>query len=71
MHYKCHEVNFRSDDSYIDSPDWIKKKKSTANPKNKDEKCFQHVVTIVLDYVEIDSHPERVSNVKPFINKYT
>ena len=29
MYYKCHKVNFKSGDSYIDSPDWIKKKKST------------------------------------------
>ena len=29
MYYKCHKVNFRRGDSYIDSPDWIKKKKAT------------------------------------------
>ena len=27
MYYKCHKVNFRHGSSYIDSPDWIKKKK--------------------------------------------
>ena len=27
MHYKCHKVNFKRCGSYIDSPDWIKKKK--------------------------------------------
>ena len=27
MYYKCHKVNFRRGDSYIDSPDWMKKKK--------------------------------------------
>ena len=27
MYYKCHKVNFKRGDSYIDSPDWIKKKK--------------------------------------------
>ena len=26
MHYKCHKINFRQGGSYIDSPDWIKKK---------------------------------------------
>ena len=31
--YKCHEVNVRHGGSYIDSPDWIKKKKTTINPK--------------------------------------
>ena len=37
----CHKVNFRRSGSYIDSPDWIKKKKATINPKNADDKCFQ------------------------------
>ena len=36
----CHKVNFRRGGSYIDSPDWIKKKKTTINPKNTDDKCL-------------------------------
>ena len=32
MHYKCHKVNFKRCGSYIDSPDWIKKK---SNDKSK------------------------------------
>ena len=41
LYYKCHRVNFIRAGSYIDSPDWIKKKKATINPKNADDKCFQ------------------------------
>ena len=37
---------------------------------NEDDKCFQYAVTVVLSYGEIKSHPEKVSNIKPFINKY-
>ena len=37
MYYKCHKVNFRRGSSYIDSPDWIKKKRATINPENKDD----------------------------------
>ena len=33
MYYKCHNVNFQHTGSHIDSPDWIKKKKATVNPK--------------------------------------
>ena len=40
MYYKCHKVNFKHGGSCIDSPDWIKKKKVTINPKNTDDKCF-------------------------------
>ena len=69
MYYKFRKVNFRYSGSYIDSPVWIKKKKKTINSKNKDDKCFQYAVTVAINYGEIESHPERVSNIKPFINK--
>ena len=69
MYCKCHKVNFRRGGSYIDSPDWIKKKKATLNPKNPDDKCFQYAETVPLNYKEIKWNPERVSNIKPFINK--
>ena len=63
MHYKCHRVNFRRDGSYIDSPDWIKKKKATINPQNKDDKCFQYAVTVSLNYGETDSYPTIALNI--------
>ena len=31
LYYKCHKVIFRRGGSYIDSPDWMKKKKTTIN----------------------------------------
>ena len=68
MYYKCHKVNFICGGSYIGSPDWIKKK---TNPKNTDDKCFQYAATVALTYEEIESHPERVSNIKPFMNNIT
>ena len=60
MYYKCHKVCIIRGSSYIDSADWIKKKKATINPKNTDDKCFLYAVTIALNYEEIESHPERV-----------
>ena len=68
MYYKCLKVNFSCGGSYIDFPDWIKKKKARIYQKNIDNKCFQYVVTAALNYEEIESHPERVSNIKPLIN---
>ena len=70
MYYKCHEVNFNRGDSYISPPGWIKKQKNqTINPKNEDDKCFQYAI-VALNYEEIKCDPERVSNIKPFVNKY-
>ena len=71
LYYKCHKISFsRGSGLYIYSPDWIKKKKATTNPKNTDNKCFQYGATIALNYGIIESHPERVSNIKPLLNKY-
>ena len=53
LYYKCHRVNFIRAGSYIDSPDWIKKKKATINPKNTDDQCFQYAETAALNYEEI------------------
>ena len=49
---------FKCDGSYIDSPDLIKKKKATINPKNEDDKCFQNATTVALNHKEIEPHPE-------------
>ena len=70
MHYKCHKVNFRCGGSYIDSTDWINRKKVTINPKTTDDKCFQYAVTVALSYEKNESHPESVSTIKVFINKF-
>ena len=56
--------------SYIDSPKWLKDKKSTINPKNNDDECFQYAVTLALNLDNIDNHPERISKIKPFIDQY-
>ena len=40
------------------------------NSKNEDDKCFQYAATVALNYKEIENHPERCSNIKPFIDKY-
>ena len=37
LNYKLHKISFNRGGSYIDSPDWIKNKKATINPKNKDD----------------------------------
>ena len=70
MYYKCHKVNFKRGGSYIDSPDWIKTKISIISPKNEDDKFFQYAATVALNYEKIKWNPERVSNIKTFINKY-
>ena len=48
----------------------MKNKKSTINPKNNDDKCFQYAVTFALNLDKIKKEAQRVSKIKPFIEKY-
>ena len=62
VYCKCHKVNLWRGGSYIDSPDWIKKKKATMNPQNAENKYFQYTASVVLNYEDINWRSERVSN---------
>ena len=70
FYYDFNKTSINRGGSYIDSPQWLKNKASTINPKNIDDKCFQYAVTLSLNLNSIDNHPERISKIKPFINKY-
>ena len=71
LEYHLHKISLNRGSSYIDSPIWIKNKGVTINPKNtKNNNCFQYAITAALNYQNIDSHPERISKLKPFINNY-
>ena len=70
LYYDFNKISLNRGGSYIDSPKWLKDKKSTINPKNNDHKCFQYAVTLALNLDKINSHPERISKIKPFIEQY-
>ena len=70
LSYDFNKISINRGGSYIDSPKWIKNKKSTINPKNNDHKCFQYAVTLALNLDKINNHPERISKIKPFIDQY-
>ena len=70
LYYDFNKISINRGGSYTDSPKWIKNKKSTINPKNNDYKCFQYAVSLALNLDKINSHPERISKIKPFIEQY-
>ena len=70
LYYDFNQRSLNRGGSYIESAKWIKDKKSTINPKNKDYKCFQHAVTVALNHNKINKDPQRVSKINPFINQY-
>ena len=65
--YDFNEVSLNRGGSYIDSPKWLKYKKSTINPKNNDDK---YGVTLALNLDKIKRDPQRISKIKPFKDQY-
>ena len=70
LYYKLHKISLNRGESYIDSPKWLENKKVTTNLKNNDVKSFQYAVTAALNHEQMKSNPERISNIKPFIDQY-
>ena len=70
LNYDFNKICLNRGGSYIDSPKWLKDKKSTINPKNNDDKCFQYAVTLALNLDKIKKNPQRISKIKPFIDQY-
>ena len=53
LHYDLNKISLNRGGSYVDSPQWLKNKKATINPKNNDDKCFQYAISIALNYQNI------------------
>ena len=70
FYYNFNKMSIYRGGSYIDSPKWLKDKKSTINPKNNDHKCFQYATTLALNFDNINNHPEKISKIRPFIDQY-
>ena len=70
LFYDFNKISLNRDGPYIDSPKWLKDKKSTINPINNDDKCFQYAFTLALNLDKIRKNPQRISKIKPFIDQY-
>ena len=60
LYYNLNKISLSKGGSYIDSPEWLKNKNATINPKNNDDKCFQYALTVALNYEEIQKNPQRI-----------
>ena len=70
LYYHLQKIGLKRGGSYIDSPEWLKNKKATINPKNNDDNCFQYALTVALNHQNIKKNPSRISKIKPFIDQY-
>ena len=57
LYYNLNKVSLSRGGLYIDSRKWLKNKKATINPKNKDDKCFQYTLTVALNFEKIKKDP--------------
>ena len=71
LYYNLNRVSLSRGGSFIDSAKWLRKKKAKTNSKNNDDKCFQYALTAALNYEQIKRDPQRISKIKPFIDKYS
>ena len=46
------------------------KSKSKNKSKYNDNNCFQHALTVALNYQNIKKDPQRISKMKPFIDQF-
>ena len=53
LYYNLNKISLSRGGSSIDSPEWLKNKKATINPKNNDDKCIQYAVTVSLHYLKL------------------
>ena len=70
LYYNLNKASLSRVGSYVDSPKWLKNKKTTINPKTKDANCFQYALTVVLNYEQINKNPQKMTHIKRFIDKY-
>ena len=48
LYYHLQKISLKRGGSHIDSPEWLKNKKATINPKINDGNCFQYALIIAL-----------------------
>ena len=71
LQYSLHKIKLKRGGSYMDPLEWIRNKLATINPKNYDDNnFFQYAITVALNHQNIENHPERISNIESFIDKY-
>ena len=54
LYYHLQKIGLKRGGSYIDSPEWLKNKKATINPKNNDYNCFHYCLIVGLNHQNIE-----------------
>ena len=70
LYYHLQKIGLKRGGSYIDSPEWLKNKKTTINTENNDDNCFQYALTVALNHQNIGKNPQIITKIKSFIDRY-
>ena len=63
-------LNFMRGSSYLPLPDYIAKRKAVINPQNGDQECLKWAIIAADEWMDIDFHPERVTNLRELADNY-
>ena len=66
MDVNFHQLNLIRGSSYLPLPEWLARKKAVINPYNEDQECFKWAVITASRWEDIDSQPERISELARF-----
>ena len=70
LYYDFNKISLNRDRSCIDSPKWLKVKKSTTNSINNDDKCFQYAAILAINLDKIRKNSQIIYKIKLFIDQY-
>ena len=65
-----HPLNLTRGSSCLPLPAYLAKRKAVINSQNGDEECFKWAIIAADKWMEINSHPEQVSNLREFADNY-
>ena len=69
LNYIFDKIDLKRGGSYIETPEWIKKKKAIINIMNDNEKCFQYAILVGLCYDEMKNNQQRLTKVNKYVDK--
>ena len=71
LKYHLHKISLNRGSSYTNSPEWLKNKRATINPKNtRDNEYFKYAIIAAIHYEEIQIDHNKISKLKPFIDNH-
>ena len=59
LYYSLHKISLNRGGPYIDSPELLKNKGATINPRNEDNGCSKYAIAVALNHEKIEKKPTK------------